>query len=473
MYLARKLYGITLFLFLLIQIVIQAQPASHVPKFLPEIDKNINGFWEYLPYNYNVNSNARYPLLIFMHGAGDLGSTQNIATINRVLNAGIPKLIASGNFPDSFLVNGSWQKFIVISPQIKDGIKSALSTIRPTTIDAVIDYAMQTYRVDPNRIYLAGMSMGGGAVWDYLASSRAAGMVTAAIIVAGAADLKSGDANKIADANIPILAVHNLVDNIIFASQTIKNISLINANQPAVRPRTIYFQNGTPTSNHNAWTRTYETLAAGATIGGNVTDTLGINAYQWILQFTRAVQSPVPVTWLSFDVAYVSNEVQLTWKVANQKDVMSYTVQKSKDGTQWNDINTIPLIAGPGPVSYHYTDNTPFSETYYRIKETDLDGKFSFSVIRRVSKPGVPAVSRIYPNPFIDQLTIELANQASSSAVMVSLTDIRGALVRRYKFQVGSQAMTISGLHIPRGMYYLRVETEDGKLLFSQQVQRY
>ena len=159
--------------------------------------------------------------------------------------------------------------------------------------------------------------------------------------------------------------------------------------------------------------------------------------------------------------------------MANQKEVLSYTVQKSKDGIQWNDVNTIPPSVGTGPVSYQYTDNAPFSETYYRIKETDLDGKFSFSVIRRVSKPGGATVSRIYPNPFIDQLSIELAGQVSSSTVVVSLTDVRGALIRRQKFQTSSQAITISGLHIPRGVYYLKVEAEGGKLLYSQQIQRY
>src|SRR5690242_9078878 len=85
-------------------------------------DDNFNGFWEYLPRNYTVDAPKRYPLLIFIHGSGEQGSTQDMTTLSLVLRNGPPKIIQAGTFPDSFNVNGTWFKFIVLCPQIKVGL---------------------------------------------------------------------------------------------------------------------------------------------------------------------------------------------------------------------------------------------------------------------------------------------------------------------------------------------------------------
>src|SRR5438270_8583435 len=133
-----------------------AQAPKFTGKFSPYIDDNINGFWEYLPRNYTVDAPKRYPLLIFIHGSGEQGSTQDMATLNLVLRNGTPKIIQAGTFPDSFKVNGSWYKFIVLCPQIKVGLYGASSIIAPSTIEALISYAKAIYRVDTTRIYLSG-----------------------------------------------------------------------------------------------------------------------------------------------------------------------------------------------------------------------------------------------------------------------------------------------------------------------------
>ncbi|HEX4852130.1 MAG TPA: hypothetical protein VFV08_15045, partial [Puia sp.] len=121
------------------------------------INSNCHGYYEYLPAGYNSGI-AQYPLLIFIHGLSQLGdgSTQ----LNRVLWAGPPLLISQGQFPSSFTVGGLQFKFIIISPQF-------IQFPGPDDVDSVVNYAFAHYRVDTRRVYLTGMSMGGGATWEY------------------------------------------------------------------------------------------------------------------------------------------------------------------------------------------------------------------------------------------------------------------------------------------------------------------
>ena len=268
-----------------------AQAPTHTRHFTPVLDANINGFYEYLPRNYNAaDATTKYPLLVFFHGVGESGSVQNNATLDKVLAWGPPKLINAGTFPDSFNVAGKWFKFIIISPQIKAGLDATTTdTIRPSTVDAVIEYAKSTYNVDNSRIYLCGLSMGGGATWDYAGSNLAYASKLAAITVAcGAGDLTVAEANVIAAAKIPVLATHNNGDPTVAISRTKANIANINAYTPAITPapKAVYWSTGT----HNVWSRTYEDINPGVTtqgLSGNLRDTLGINAYQWMLQYTR------------------------------------------------------------------------------------------------------------------------------------------------------------------------------------------
>src|SRR4028118_1267130 len=141
--------------------------------------------------------------------------------------AGTPRLIKNGQFPESFTVAGKTYRFLVISPQIKNGFDDATrsSNVAPSTVDAIIEYAKRTYRVDQNRIYICGLSMGGGIAWDYVGSSVAAANKVAAIgVAAGASDIDTTESNNIALSNLAVLATHNIVDNLIPFTRTVENV---------------------------------------------------------------------------------------------------------------------------------------------------------------------------------------------------------------------------------------------------------
>src|SRR5688500_145765 len=105
-----------------LNLMVHGQAPIHAGKF-DFIDANINGFWQYLPRDYQSELNRKYPLLIFIHGSGESSSTPNQAALDKLLVNGIPKLIHTGNFPETITVGSTAYRFIVISPQIKNGLQ--------------------------------------------------------------------------------------------------------------------------------------------------------------------------------------------------------------------------------------------------------------------------------------------------------------------------------------------------------------
>lgn len=248
--------------FFFIQVFAQVQ----TPRYLSMIT-NSNAFYEYLPQGYQSES-TRYPLLIFVHGIGELGhgTTTSLPTV--LLN-GPPRVIKDGKFPNSFKVRGDEFKFIVISPQF-------LSWPTPTDIKEVIDYAISHYRVDVNRIYLTGLSMGGGTIWEYASLSVAyASRIAGLVPVCGVAPSNQQKGQNIASANLPVWATHNDGDKTVEVINTHNFIHYINSSNPPPNPlakKTIFNDDS-----HDAWSKTYN-----PDFKEN-----GLNVYEWMLLYQR------------------------------------------------------------------------------------------------------------------------------------------------------------------------------------------
>ncbi|MHA4847745.1 PKD domain-containing protein [Flavitalea antarctica] len=112
----------------------------------------------YLPDDYAANPTKKYPLLIFLHGAGE-GSSQNI---NQVLNTGLPQLIAQGLKPYGIdPVTGETVKYIIVSPHAANSSWS----FQFTHIKNILPNITSNYRVDVGRVIISGLSAGGYGTW--------------------------------------------------------------------------------------------------------------------------------------------------------------------------------------------------------------------------------------------------------------------------------------------------------------------
>ncbi len=191
----------------------------------------------YLPKGYEKQSS--WPLLLFLHGAGERGDD-----LNRVKVHGPPKLIEQGmEFP-----------FIVVSPQCpKDSWWQSVKLV------ALLDEIAEKYKVDPDRVYVTGLSMGGFGTWRLaaLVPQRLAAIVP---ICGGGEPLLAKHF-----AHLPVWVFHGAKDSVVPIRRSEEMVEAIK--KCGGHPKfTVY-----PDAGHNSWTKAYDNP----------------QLYQWLLQQHR------------------------------------------------------------------------------------------------------------------------------------------------------------------------------------------
>ncbi|MEX2112263.1 MAG: prolyl oligopeptidase family serine peptidase [Pirellulales bacterium] len=121
-----------------------AEPKQQSTKLDTQVPVKLD-YLLYLPEGYDQQD--KWPVLIFLHGAGERGDDLEL-----VKKHGPPKLIEEGkSFP-----------FIVVSPQCPNG---QWWTTKPLELTALVDEIVAKHKVDEERLYLTGLSMGGFGTW--------------------------------------------------------------------------------------------------------------------------------------------------------------------------------------------------------------------------------------------------------------------------------------------------------------------
>jgi predicted peptidase len=226
------------------------------------VSSRIGGFYKALPARYD-STTKKYPLLVFLHGVGETGN--GTTDLSRVLVNAVPALLNRQVFPAQFTVDGTNYSFIIINPQFKEWPQ-------PADVNAMIDYAVANYRVDESRIYVAGLSMGGGNTWDYAIAYP--GRVAAVVPICGASWPSRDQMENIAKARLPVWAFHNNDDGMVGVGTTISNVNNINSFNPAIpAKKTIWASGG-----HDAWSKATNPATK---------ECDGKNMYEWMLQFKR------------------------------------------------------------------------------------------------------------------------------------------------------------------------------------------
>lgn len=177
-----------------------------------------------LPEGYDADTSKRWPLLIFLHGSGESGSD-----LNKVKVHGPPKLVEAGKkFP-----------FIVVSPQ------SDYGGWEPGLLRRLLMDLKKNLRVDADRVYLTGLSMGGYGSWDFAASF--AGELAALVPICGGGN--PAEAWKMR--YVPVWCFHGAKDNVVPLSASTAMVEALKPYQPGVK-FTVY-----PEAGHDSWTEAY------------------------------------------------------------------------------------------------------------------------------------------------------------------------------------------------------------------------
>ena len=179
--------------------------------------------------------------------------------------------------------------------------------------------------------------------------------------------------------------------------------------------------------------------------------------------------SVLPVKWISFNASVKDNEkVNLEWKVMEQQNKGFY-IQYSTDGSNWKDIGFIKSRNNPETEeTYSYSHAANFSgKQYYRIKQVDIDGKESLSVIRSLSFTANNSNLAVWPNPARNVINVENEGSKSNVIAKAQVYDLSGKLSMEKQLQQGLNSIDISFL--APGAYIIKANTNKGDS-FTQKI---
>ena len=222
-----------------------------------EVSPKGTKFLLYLPPGYNPSSS--YPMLIVLHGQGGLGDNYNLLVNKDQIPS---RLISENKWPSAY-------PFIVVTPQLKRDESVPIPADQkwpPEMVDEVVEHVRKGYAVNPNKIYITGLSQGSHGSYDYTAAFPS--KIAAAVYISGAPDSTIACQVK----NVPVWVFHGTDDSLVppvLARGLVRNINA--CNPPGnFRPRLTML----PGKRHEGWNEIYN-------------NTSGFNIYDWMLKFTK------------------------------------------------------------------------------------------------------------------------------------------------------------------------------------------
>lgn len=179
-----------------------------------------------------------------------------------------------------------------------------------------------------------------------------------------------------------------------------------------------------------------------------------ITAPVWFFRHTGVS----PVTLLSFTAKAVEvKKVQLNWSSVNEYNNDGFVIEHSTDGVNFKPIGFVRGLNSTTRSNYVYLHNNPVAGlNYYRLKQMDTDGKFTYSAVVTAKISQAPGNITIFPNPVKEVLKLKLTGYESASA-QVLITDVNGKLLKTYSVNMvaGEQLHDFPVNELSSGVYFL------------------
>lgn len=189
----------------------------------------------FLPKGYESKGSKRWPVMLFLHGAGERGT--NLA---KVTTHGPPKILKTRpDFP-----------FILVSPQCPEG-----ETWSNDVLLALLDEVARKHKVDTNRVYLTGLSMGGYGTWS-LGIQYPERFAAIAPICGGGETIRvllTSKEKSVALKTLGVWAFHGAKDPVVPPEESERMVNALRKIGVKDIKLTVY-----PEAQHDSWTETYQ-----------------------------------------------------------------------------------------------------------------------------------------------------------------------------------------------------------------------
>lgn len=198
------------------------------------------------------------------------------------------------------------------------------------------------------------------------------------------------------------------------------------------------------------------TFTAGTIISATATNTGGSTSE---FSITQTVQNAMPVRWLHIAAVLNSNNtVSLNWETADEVQNKGFEVERSTNAKSFERIGFVEGMSESKDLQrYNFIDSQPLKSTsYYRLKQLDNDGNFSYSRIIAIVPDTDKLFLTLYPNPTTDEITVrsdlgiikEVQIFSTNGTILLSKT-------------AASEAITLSLNNLQSGIYLMNVAIDN------------
>lgn len=164
----------------------------------------------------------------------------------------------------------------------------------------------------------------------------------------------------------------------------------------------------------------------------------------------------LPIELLTFEGEKIEKRSQLYWTTSFEKDNAGFSIQRSKDGINWENVGWVASRGNSTQITaYQWIDEQPLAgENYYRLEQQDIDGAISYSDMIVLYFENNQAI-QLYPNPVKYQLTIALAANFERKPTFITMYNSIGEQVKSY--EITNNQLQVSTADWPAGTYVVKI----------------
>ena len=217
----------------------------------------------------------------------------------------------------------------------------------------------------------------------------------------------------------------------------------------------------------SAW-KPEPTTVSGTVAAGSITTNDHLDTFSPFTfgSFTKGV-NPLPITLLDFKATLVDDRVRLDWVTTAEINNDYFLIEKTLDGKAFE---TIGKVEGSGNSStrksYEYFDFNPsINYSYYRLRQVDFDGQYSYSPLVAISYQPLFEFS-MYPNPASTVVHLKLGKDSQGKPLSIKLKNLEGRIMKEWYFEnTSSVPLSIEG--IDTGLYIMELKNQQTKATFK------